>query len=400
MKVEQIYSLVNNTTKEVLGEETIVAEDLSNIVDIGTAVFGANKVDNYVKTLVDHIGRVIFVNRPYAGSVPSVLKTAWEFGSVLEKIQADIPEASENKSWELQDGAEYSPNVFYKPKVSAKFFNSKTTFEVDMSFTQLQVKESFSNVEQLNAFLSMLYNSVEKSFAVKMDTLIMSTINNAIAQTLFAEFSDVTDGNYSAKSGVKAVNLLKNYNSARNTTLTVANCLSDKEFLRYASAEIRKYVSRISRMSKLFNVGAKARFTPKDRLHLVFLNDFVVEMESVLQSDTFHKELVAMPNGLETVPYWQGVKAGSGNPYDLEAIGKIQVNINNGAASGTGTEITLASGAVLGVMFDDDALGVSNLERRVTTNFNPKAEFYTNFYKMDAGFFNDLDENFVVFFIA
>lgn len=399
MKVNQIYELVNQTTKEVLGEEAIVAQDLSNIVDIGEAVFGTNKVDNYVKSLVDHIGRVIFVNRPYTGSAPSVLKTAWEFGSVLEKIQCAMPEAKENQSWELTDGAEYSPNVFYKPQVSAKFFNSKTTFEIDLSFTQLQVKESFSNAEQLNAFLSMLYNSVEKAFAVKFDNLIMSTINNATAQTLNAEFPEVTDGNYSAVSGVKAVNLLKNYNGARGTTLTVETALADKEFLRYASGEIRKYVARIARMSTLFNVGGKARFTPKDRLHLVFLNDFLVDMETVLQSDTFHKELVALPNGLETVPYWQGVKGATGEAYDLEAIGKIQVNINSGTAT-TGTEIALAKGAILGVMFDDDALGVSNLDKRVTTNYNPKAEFYTNFYKMDAGFFNDLDENFVVFFIA
>lgn len=400
MKVAQIYELVNQSTKEVLGEEAVVAQDLSNIVDIGEAVFGANKVDNYVKSLVDHIGKVIFVNRPYSGSAPSVLKTAWEFGSVLEKIQCAMPEARENKSWELTDGAEYSPNVFYKPQVSAKFFNSKTTFEIDLSFTQMQVKESFSNAEQLNAFLSMLYNSVEKAFAVKFDTLIMSTINNATAQTLKAEFPDVADGNYSASNGTKAVNLLKAYNDASGQSLTVAKALSDKEFLRFASAEIRKYVARLSKMSTLFNVGAKARFTPRDRLHMVFLSDFIVDMESVLQSDTFHKELVALPNGIETVPYWQGVKKGSGTPYALDAIGEIHININDRTAGTIGTEVTLANGAILGVMFDDDALGVSNLDKRVTTNYNPKAEFYTNFYKMDAGFFNDLDENFVVFFIA
>lgn len=401
MKVQQIYNLVNATTKEVLGETAVVKEDLSNIVDIGNQIFGANAVDNYVKTLVDHIGRVIFVNRPYNGSAPSVLMDAWEFGSVLEKIQADMPEAVENKSWELTDGTEYSPNVFYKPKVSAKFFNSKTTFEVDLSFTQLQVKESFSDVGQLNAFLSMLYNSVEKSFAVKFDSLIMSTINNATAQTLHAEFPSVTDGDYSTSDGVKAVNLLKRYNATLAKPLTAEQALRDAEFLRYASGEIRKYVARLGKMSTLFNVSGKARFTPKDRLHVVFLSDFVINMETVLQSDTFHNELTALPNGFETVPYWQGVQGAgeSAKPYGLDGIGQIHVNINNGT-EGNGVEITNASGAILGVMFDHDALGVTNLDRRVTTNYNPKAKFYTNFYKMDAGFFNDLDENFIVFFVA
>ena len=106
MKIEQVYSLVNASTKEILGETDIVAQDLSNIVDIGTSIINSNNVDNYVKSLVDHIGKVIFVNRPYSGSVPGVLMDKWEFGSVLEKISADLPEAVENKSWELTNSVE------------------------------------------------------------------------------------------------------------------------------------------------------------------------------------------------------------------------------------------------------------------------------------------------------
>ena len=401
MKVEQIYNLVNNTTKNILGETAILKEDLSNVVDIGNAVFGSNNVDNYVKSLVDHIGKVIFVNRPYSASVPSVLMDKWEFGSVLEKIQADIPEAKENKDWELTDGTDYSPNVFYKPSVSAKFFNSKVTFEVDLSFTQKQVKESFSNAEQLNAFISMLYNSVEKSMSVKIDSLIMSTITNAMGETLFNEFPSIKDGNYSTVDGVKAVNLLKRYNTEYEQTLTVEKAIKDPNFLRYSSSVIRKYTERLTRLSRVFNIGKKARFTPKDKMHIVFLSDFIINMETYLQSDVFHNELVKLPNGVETVPYWQGVKLADGKEYDDLAIGNIHLNIKDPSGkNSTGVEINIVNGIVLGCMFDNDALGVSNLERRVTTNYNPKAEFYNNFYKFESSYFNDLDENFVMFFIA
>lgn len=401
MKVEQIYTLVNNATKNILGESAILSEDLSNVVDIGNAVFGSNNVDNYVKSLVDHIGKVIFVNRPYSASVPSVLMDKWEFGSVLEKIQADIPEAKENKDYELQDGTDYSPNVFYKPSVSAKFFNSKVTFEVDLSFTQKQVKESFSNAEQLNAFISMLYNSVEKSMSVKTDSLIMSTITNAMGETLFNEFPSIKDGNYSTVDGVKAVNLLKRYNTEYTKTLTVDKAMKDPDFLRYSSSIIRKYTERLTRLSRVFNIGKKARFTPKDKMHIVFLSDFIINMETYLQSDVFHNELVKLPNGVETVPYWQGVKLADGKEYDDLAIGNIHLNIKDPSGkNATGVEINVANGIVLGCMFDNDALGVSNLERRVTTNYNPKAEFYNNFYKFESSYFNDLDENFVMFFIA
>ena len=384
MKVSQIYELMNSVTKEVLGEEAVVNEDLSNVVDIGTALFNASAIDAYVKSLVNHIGKVIFVNRPYSGSVPSVLMDGWEFGSVLEKISADIPEATENESWELENGTSYDPNIFYKPSVTAKFFNSKVTFEVPMSFTEKQVKQSFSSAEQLNGFLSMLYNAVDKSMTIKIDSLVMRTINNMIAETIYADYNGAST---STKSGVRAVNLLKLYNDKFSHTLTAEAAVTDPEFVRFASYTLGLYSDRLSKISTLFNVEGKERFTSADYLHVVLLSDFAKAADAYLQSDTYHNEFTKLPNA-ETVPYWQA----SGTGYDFESVSKIDVK----TASGN----TVSQTGILGVMFDRDALGVTNLDRRVTTNYNPKAEFYSNWYKFDAGYFNDLSENFVVFFVA
>lgn len=391
MKVEQIASLVNATTKEVLGETAIQTQDLSNVVDIGKQIVDANEVDNYVKSLVDHIGKVIFVNRKYNGNVPSVLKDAWEYGSILEKIDADIPEAKENDSWKLTNGTDYSPNVFYKPTVTVKFYNSKTTFEVAMSFTEKQVKESFSSADQLNGFISMLYNSVDKSMSVKMDSLIMSTINNAIATVIHSNFSEVSDSDYSKSTSTQAVNLLKVYNDKMGTSLTADKALADKDFLKFASMTIGLYKDRLGKMSTLFNVGKKARFTPSDALHIVTLSDFMASLNSYLSADTFHNELVKLPNGIETVPYWQG----SGTDYGFDSVSDIHVNIKDGEKT---AEVN-AKG-ILAVMFDNDAIGVTNEDRRVTTQFNPRAEFVNSWFKFDCSYFNDMNENFVVFFIA
>ena len=153
MEVKQIYQLVNSVTSEVLGRTDLVAEDLTNVVDVGTEIVNAAAVDNYVKSLVNHIGKVIFVNRPYSGKVPSVLMDGWEFGSVLEKVTAEIPAATENEGWELTNGEEYKQDIFYKPTVSAKFFNSRVTFEVPISITERQVKESFSSAAQGDVYI-------------------------------------------------------------------------------------------------------------------------------------------------------------------------------------------------------------------------------------------------------
>ena len=387
MEVKQVYELVNLATKELTGLETVIAEDLSNVVDLGDEIFNSNAVDRYVKALVNHIGRVIFVNRAYRGSVPSVLMDGWEFGSVLEKVQADLPIATENESWELENGTSYDPNIFYAPEVSAKFFNKKVTFEVPMSFTELQVKQSFSNAQQMNGFMSMLYNSIDKAMTVKIDSLVMRTINNMIGETVFSEYPDA---NYSASSGVRAINLLKLYNdNFPNATITKAQALTSPEFIRFASLTMKNYIKRLSKMSTLFNVGGKERFTPSDLLHVVMLADFESSAEVYLYDGQgqFNVDNVKLPRA-ETVPYWQG----SGVGYNFDDVSKINITTSDAHA--------IELSGILGVMFDRDALGVTNLDRRVTSNYNPKAEFFTNWYKFDAGYFNDLNENFVVFFVA
>lgn len=393
MNVQQIYKLVNTVSEEVLGRNDLVQEDLAGVVDLGNEVFNQNAVDNYVKSLVNHIGKVVFVTRPYSGKVPSVLMDAWEFGSVLEKISADVPRAEENDTWNLKDGTEYKQDVFHKPTVSAKFFNSKVTFEVPVSITERQVKESFSSAEQLNGFLSMIYSAVEKSMTIKTDALVMRTINNMIAETLNADKTAFTSPsspetvNYAEASTVRCVNLLKLYNEKTGTRLTAEAAITTPDFIRFAAYILGLYADRLQTISTLFNVGGKERFTPKDVLHTVLLSDFAAAAKAYLYADTFHSENVLLPQA-ETVASWQA----TGKNYDFANVSKIDVK----SASGASVSIS----GVLGVMFDRDALGVTNLDKRVTTNYNAKAEFFNNYFKFDAGYFNDTNENFVVFFVA
>ena len=384
MKVAQIYDIVNTITKEVLGETAVVNEDLSNIIDVGTQLFDANATYAYVRKLVNQVGKIVFVNRAYSGVVPSVLMDGWEYGSIVEKVRGELPEATENESWELTNGTSYDPNVFYQPTVTVKFYNSKTTFEVPVSITEKQVKQSFQNAEQLNSFISMIYNEVDKSMTIKIDELVMRTIDNFIAETVHAEYGSA---GISTKSTTKAVNLLKLYNDKFGTELTADKALTTPEFIRFASLVMGTYKNRLARISRLFNIEKKARFTPADKLHVILLNDFVMAADTYLQSDTYHNEFVKLPEA-SVVPYWQA----SGQNYDFADISKIDVKDSNGD--------TVQVTGILGVMFDHEALGVCNIDRRVTTNYNPKAEFFSNWYKFDAGYFNAFDENFIVFFVA
>lgn len=377
MEMKQIYEITNETVKEVLGEEAVVNEDLSNIVDVGNEIFNADAFDHYVKTLVNHIGRVIFVDRAYTGAAPSVLMDGWEYGSIMEKISSEMPVAQENESWNLVDGQSYDPHIFNAPKASAKFFNKRTTFEIDRSITVMQVKESFSNAQQLNGFISMIHNETQKALTVRTDALIMRTINNMILETA------------NGGAGLRYVNLLSQYNTQFGKTLSAKEAITEPGFIRYAAFQISLYSDRLTRMSTLFNAGGMQRFTPRDLQHIVYLSEFARAADVYLQSDVFHDQYTAIAKG-ETVPFWQG----SGTDYAFGSTGKVMGTL----ASDGATQVT--ANGVLAVIFDRDALGVANFDRRVTSQYNAKAEFTNYFYKQDAGYFNDLNENFVVFYAA
>lgn len=377
MEVNQVASIVNELSQQYLGADAVETVDLSNIVDVGSRVFDLDHLDKYVNSLIDRIGKVVFVNRAYRGKTPSLVMDAWEYGAVLEKITYDeYPEAQQNDSWELQDGHSYDPNVFYKPKVSAKFFESRNTFDIPMSFAQRQIKSAFTSASQLMAFFGMIETAIQNSMTIKMDQLAEAALNNMIALTL-------QDNN-----GNRAVNLLSRYNTAFTKSLTAAQAITDPDFLRFASYTMKLFSERIQRLSKLFNVGSKERFTSSDRMHIVLLSEFAAGAEAYLYSTTFHDQFVHLTKA-ETVPYWQG----SGTDYSFSSTSKISV-------IPTGSQSTVTGTGILGVMFDRDAVGIANLDRRTTSNWNGRAEFYNNWYKFDAGYFNDPNENFVTFYVA
>lgn len=384
MEVKQIYEIVKSSLTETLGRDDLIQENLDGIVDAGNEIFNANAFDRFVRTLINHIGKVVFVNRPYSGSAPSVMMDDWRYGSILEKISSRLPTATENESWNLTDGASYDPNVFHKPDVSVKFFNKMTTFQIERSVQEKSLYQSFSSATQLNGFLSMLLNEVEKAMTVAFDNLIMRTINNMISETFY---NMNNAGTYTGAGNARCINLLSRYNTQYGVQLTAAQAILNPDFIRYAAYQMALTIDRLTRMSTLFNMGGMERFTPKDLQHVVMLSEFRAAADVFLQSNTFHDEYTKLINA-ETVPFWQG----SGTDFAFSDTGTINVRNSEGhAVNATG---------ILGTIFDRDALGVNGYNSRVDTHWNEPAEFTNYWYKRDARYFNDFNENMVVFYVA
>lgn len=390
MKVTQLTEALNGTLNsvgildQVTGEKAVANEDLSNIVDIGKAVLdftGQNNTnfDSFMRNLIDQIGRVVFVDRVYTSQAPNILMDSWEYGSVMEKVRCEVPDVQDNATWDLfnypkNGGADYpDPFVLSKPSAQAKFYNSKATYEVPITFAEYQLREAFTSATQLSSFFSMIENRIRMKMTLCNDGLIMATIANLMGQKLF---------------GHKEVNLLAEYKKvASSSTVTAKTALTDKEFLRFASKTIAQYKKYLATASTLYNDGAYLTFTPADRLKFIANTEFSKSLDAYLYSDTYHNEFVNLP-GYEEVAFWQGT--GTSNDDRL----KIDITIDDGS---TGAEIV--QDGIVAVMFDRDAAAVCNTNYRTTSIYNPRGEYFNYFYKYDAMFMNDVLENCVVFVI-
>lgn len=376
MLITQTKEILKTIANEMLGEDnTIVTEDLANLQDIGNELITQANVDTYVKKLVDKIGKVVFKNRLLNSTAPNLLVDSWEYGAILQKVRMKLIPAEENSAVNLVDGQSYDQNVFHQPTVSATFFSKEITFEVPISYTTQQLKNSFNSESELNGFYNLLETTVQNSLTVKTDALIMRTINYRIGKTF-------TKGLPSQK-----VNLLANYNAISGKTLTVENCFHDEDFLKYAISEIKNYQDRLKLPSSIFNDKKEESFTPVQNQKLVLLSDFKNTVDTHLIPVVQNSENLTLTS--ETVPYWQG----SGSSFNFEDITKIDVTLDN-------KDEVAQVGGIVGILFDDEALKVGNLSQYVTTNYNAKGDFYTNYYKEQSGFFVDLAENFIIFYVG
>lgn len=383
MKVNQIATVLNEVYNEIIGESELVKEDLSNIVDVGRTITAstlwANNFDNYVGKLIDKVGRTVFVDRSYTAQDLGIWKDSWEYGSILEKVRCDVGDYQENKEWNLVTNPTQTYDIFdfTAPTVSAKYFNSKTTFSLKLSITRKQAESAFNSAVDMGRFIAMIENRVRMKLELAKESLAYRTVVNLIAEKL------------NSKNNI--VNLLSLYNAATGSTLTAETALQDKEFLRYAAKTVMIYKKLISKASMLYNDDGYTTFTPTERLRAVFLTDFAKSLETTLYADTFNDEFVKL-DGYQEIPYWQG--SGTDGSYtSRSSIDALPASLN-----GTGDAITQSG--IVAVLFDEEAAMCCNEDPEVSSIYNPEGRFYNYWYTFDCSYFNDLAENVIVFTIA
>ena len=375
--VKQIYSILNDVAKQSLGTEAIAVVDTQSFISLGDKVLKSDTdTENFLSKLTDRIAKTVYSVRNYTGINKNLMREPFDYGVIVQKIHVEMPEAKENNAWKIGEQG-YTPTYapVIKPTVSQKLFNKLSTWEIDVTIPDFMLKTAFLNESSMATFIDAIFTAMNNA-------MVMCADNNA--NLIRANF--IGNKIYSAQP-TQAINLLSQYNTLTNANLTVASCLRDVDFLKWATMQISLWTKRMRVMSKLFNEDSNSKFTSGEYLVLDVLQDFASSTATFLQSDTYHKELVALPMYNE-VPYWQG----SGTSFAFADTSKISVKID-----GT-NEVT--QGGIIAVAYDYNAIGTTINEPRSTTERNNKDE-YTNYYnKATIGCFNDLGENGIVFYIA
>ena len=375
--VIQIYTILNDAAKQSLGSEAIAVVDTQSFISLGDKVLKSDTdTENFLSKLTDRIAKTVYLVRNYTGINKNLMREPFDYGVIVQKIHVEMPEAKENNAWKIGEQG-YTPTYapVIKPTVSQKLFNKLSTWEIDVTIPDFMLKTAFLNESSMATFIDAIFTAMNNA-------MVMCADNNA--NLIRANF--IGNKIHSAKP-TQAINLLSQYNTLTNANLTVASCLRDVDFLKWATMQISLWTKRMRVMSKLFNEDNNSKFTSGEYLVLDVLQDFASSTATFLQSDTYHKELVALPMYNE-VPYWQG----SGTSFAFADTSKISVKID-----GT-NEVT--QGGIIAVAYDYNAIGTTINEPRSTTERNNKDE-YTNYYnKATIGCFNDLGENGIVFYIA
>ena len=395
MKVTDASLIVNELYAEMTGKKDVTTVDSSNIVDIGADIQATGiGVDVVYKKLSDKVGKVVIRNKVYEGKFVSIFRDGWEFGNMLQTLRVKSVDAVADPSYNPVSGQNYPLTQYDALDVKQKFYKDFDNFQITYWRPTDQLWSAFNSMDEMTRFLTGIEIAIKNGITKRLQGLAKVAISNMIAQTLRAEFPE---GNYSADSKLKAVNLLHLYNAgkAEGATLTAENCRDSQDFLRFAAKTINNWHDRIQDMSVLFNIDGEEEFTKAEDVNLVLLSTFANDIKYNLYNapGQFNYDLMQLP-GYETVPYWQG----SGTSYDEGVIGEIHQTIKTGADA-EDTDTIEATG-IVGVMFDKEAVAVNCERKKVTTFYHPDLDQTKFFDKYLGQYINAFDKNFVVFYIA
>lgn len=379
-EIPQIYPIVNAVFRQMTGQSELEAVDTATLIAMGESLDALGKKDIWLNTLAKRIGYTIDGYRIYESRYKDLHRSQLEWGAYVQKFHAEMPDAVEDKSYDVgkMDGQSVDQWIIKNPKVKAKVFEKEAPFTFFITTQTAFLKEAFLSSPGMAALISLIFGQAQNKINYTMEELGRLCVNNYILSA----------------SNNQHYHLVSIYNDTMNRTLTSATALNDGDFLRWATGFINMLSDNMEEMSVLYNAEKKLRFTPKSKQRFYILSDFMNRAKTVVLYSAFNKdEVMAHPNMV--ISSWQAQTALN----EQNALHKkMQIAGSVYDAKGAVVEKTLDN--VLGVIFDYDSMGMFRKEEEVlTTPVNARARYYNTFWHENQMWFNDHGENGAVLFL-
>ena len=369
MKLTQIATLLNQTlVPNFLGEETTISEDLSNVVELGTALadLDGDEVKNFAGDFIVGVARNLFDTRRYSGETYGLMNDAREYGGIIQRVKTKLLGATDSPIWTLESGQDYFDGKYYGVETDVKIYSKDTAFQVKNSIPTEMFKQYFTSADGVREFVAIIESTVDNTITLELNALAKTTLQQLIATV----------------SGDRTVALLTLYNDRAGLSggdaLTASDALHNAPFLRWAAETIVRLRDMLQDYNEKYNDGSVPTFTPADDLRVTLLNEFATGLQFNMESDTFNRDLVSVGQ-YNTINFWQN--ASTDLLPTLGASAEVKTHV------GEGESVTVSN--IVGLIYDRYAAGLTARLDKITAQYIANGDYTTYFHHIANSRFID-----------
>lgn len=387
---DQVSSILNAVMSQATGATELAPVDTASFITVAQRTLLAGH-DPVMRALSQVLSRTIFAVRPYNAKFKGMMKDAIQYGNHVRKINYISKPAQNSKIYDLTDGQSIDQYVVNKPEAIQTNFYGGNVWQDSITRFEDQLDSAFRGPEEFGSFIAGMMTELSNKREAQNESMARAALCNFIGGKLAGDTSNV-------------IHLLTEYKAATGlndlTDETVMQPANFKAFMQWTYARIAALCSMMTERSVKFHTNLNIdgedklimRHTPYDRqkIYLNAANRFQTEMMAL--ADTFHDNYLRLAD-VETVNYWQNIDEPTAiSVYEsyLNADGTIHINAASGATP-------TSNDHVLGVIFDEDAVGITTInDRLASTPFNARGGYSNLWWSCNYRWWNDFTENGIV----
>lgn len=404
MTIEQSSAFLSAVVQQMQGGplQTIASGNFTSVAQNALR----QGVDPLSTAISQVLARTIFSIRPYNGKLKFLNKDALKWGGMIRKVNYIDGVLEDDQGLYLSGTTPYSngdvptPDQYAIRKVAtwqSNFYGSTVGQFVHTRWLD-QLNTAMQNEAEWGTFLAGQMQNISDYLEQVNDAKARQALINFIGGKIQLE----TDND----PATHVVHLLTEYASDTGVTLTPTTYLAPanyKPFVEWLFARIATLADFMSERGHMFNFspsigGSKKyinRHTPKDRLKACFIAAEFNRIQSMAISEVFNKDELRMID-FEPINFWQSAD----DPYNIDAevtVNDAAVNITSATTNDLTTDAVKTASPVFGVLFDEDAIGISIVsEGTYTTPLHITGKYWNTAYHYNTRILNDFSESGVV----